>query len=157
MPGHPEIDERAGEGALGHSLGAEIPTAHGPGAPVPRLVHRDGVAYVEGCDVAIWQLEMSRRAGSAPAAMLKVFPALTPEGLDLAFAYARQHREEIDALIRELGPTDVPPEDERRMTRRISGRISTRCSRGYGRGVPPARPMKCLSLKKVLEIHERSL
>jgi uncharacterized protein (DUF433 family) len=73
------------------------------------LIHRDGLAYVEGCDVPIWQLEMSRRAGSAPAAMLKVFPTLTPEGLDLAFAYAQQHREEIDALIRELGPTDVPP------------------------------------------------
>ena len=60
----------------------------------------------------VWQLEMARRAGSPPAALLGVFPSLTPEGLDLAFAYAQQHREEIDALIRELGPGDVPPEDE---------------------------------------------
>jgi hypothetical protein len=55
---------------------------------------------------------MSRRAGSAPAALLKVFPTLTPEGLDLAFDYARQHGQEIDALIRERGPADVPPCDE---------------------------------------------
>jgi uncharacterized protein (DUF433 family) len=70
------------------------------------------MAYVEGCDVPIWRLEMSRRAGSAPAALLKVFPGLTPEGLDLASGYARQHHEEIDALIRERGPTGVPPGDE---------------------------------------------
>ena len=44
--------------------------------------------------------------------MIKVFPGLTPEGLDLAFAYAREHRKEVDALIRDLGPADVPPEDE---------------------------------------------
>jgi uncharacterized protein (DUF433 family) len=112
MPGHPEIDGRAGEAALGHSPVAEVPSGHGADARVPGLVHRDGMAFVEGCDVPIWQLEMSRRAGSAPAAMLKVFPDLTPEGLETAFAYARRHGEEIDAMIRELGPTDVPPEDE---------------------------------------------
>jgi uncharacterized protein (DUF433 family) len=80
--------------------------------PAPRLVHRDGVAYVAGCDIPVWRLEMVRRAGSPPRAMIKVFPGVTPEGLDLAFAYAREHRQEVDALIRELGPADVVPEEE---------------------------------------------
>jgi uncharacterized protein (DUF433 family) len=112
MSGHPEIHERVGEETSGHLPGGDVPTSDGLDAQGPRLVHRDGMAYMEGCDIPIWQLEMSRRAGSAPTAILKVFPTLTPEGLDLAFAYAQQHREEIDALICELGPTDVPPSDE---------------------------------------------
>jgi hypothetical protein len=77
-----------------------------------RLVHRDGVAYVEGCDIPVWRLEMNRRAGSPAAAQLKVATGLTPEGLDLAFAYADQHREEMDAPIRDLGLDDVSPGDE---------------------------------------------
>jgi uncharacterized protein (DUF433 family) len=112
MPRNPKVQGPKNEGALGHPQGAEVPTANGLDAQAPRLVHRDGVTYVEGCDVPVWRLEMSRRAGSPPAALLKVFPTLTPEGLDLAFAYAQQHNEEIDALIRERGPADVPPGDE---------------------------------------------
>lgn len=112
MADHPEIHERDGEGCPGLSAGAEGPVAVGPASTGPRLVDRDGVAYVEGCDVPVWRLEMSRRAGSTPAALLKVFPDLTTQGLDLAFAYARQHAEAIDALIREQGPMDVPSEDE---------------------------------------------
>ncbi len=111
MPRHPRAKNPAGE-AAGRSPGADIPTSNGARAETPRLVHRDGVAYVEGSDVPVWQLEMSHRAGSSPQALLKVFPSLTPEGLDLAFAYAQEHPEEVDALIRELGPTDIPPEDE---------------------------------------------
>lgn len=112
MADHPEIHERDGELGVGVSAGAEGPVGVGPGSTGPRLVERDGVAYVEGCDVPVWRLEMSRRAGSTPAELLKVFPDLTPQGLDLAFAYARQHAAEIDTLIREQGPLDVPPEDE---------------------------------------------
>lgn len=102
MSDHPEIERTSDAGG---------PSANGADARIPRLVHRDGLAYVEGCALPIWQLEMSRRAGSSPAAMMKVF-MLTPEGLDLAAAYARQHADEIDALIRERGPMDVPPEEE---------------------------------------------
>ena len=90
MADQPETQRPAVEGA---SPVAEGPTTNGSGAQAPRLVHRDGLAYVEGCDVPVWRLEMSRRAGSAPAALLKVFPALTPEGLELAFDYADQHAE----------------------------------------------------------------
>ena len=105
MPGQPEIHERASEGPLSHAPRAEVPASDGLDVQAPRLIHRDGMAYVEGCDVPVWRLEMARRAGSPPAAMLKVFPSLTPVGLELAFAYARQHQEEIDAPIQELGPT----------------------------------------------------
>jgi hypothetical protein len=66
----------------------------------PRLVHRDGVAYLKGCDAPVWRLEMARRAGSDTAALTAAFPGLTSVGLDLAFAYARRHRAKFDALIR---------------------------------------------------------
>jgi hypothetical protein len=78
----------------------------------PRLVFRDGEAYVEGCNVPIWRLEMARRAGSRPAGQIAVSPGLTPEGLQLAFAYAQEHRAEFDPLIRYHSGADVPPEDE---------------------------------------------
>ena len=103
MAGQPEMQVCAREEASGASPLSEGPTVNGSDSRIPRLVHRDGMAYVEGCDVPVWRLEMARRAGAAPAALVKVFPSLTPEGLDLAFAYARQHGDEIDTLIREPG------------------------------------------------------
>ena len=78
----------------------------------PRITHRDGVAYLDEYDIPIWQLEMGRRAGSRPASTIAAFLGLTAKGLELAFDYARKNRQEIDALIREYGPTDVPEEDE---------------------------------------------
>ncbi len=78
----------------------------------PRLGFRDGVAYLEGCDVPVWRLEMARRAGSGPAALIAVSHGLTPRGLDLAFAYAREHSAEFDPLIQYHSGASVPPEDE---------------------------------------------
>ena len=78
----------------------------------PRIVFRDGEAYLEECDLPIWRLEMARRAGCNPASQIKLFPTLTPEGLDLAFAYAQEHSAEFDPLIRYHSGADVPPEDE---------------------------------------------
>jgi uncharacterized protein (DUF433 family) len=112
MPRHPRAKNSADKIASGRSPGADASASEGAGAETPRLIHRDGVAYVEGCDIPIWQLEMARRAGSLPSAMIKVFRGLTAEGLDLALAYAQDRREEVDSLIQELGPTDVPPEEE---------------------------------------------
>jgi hypothetical protein len=106
---NPRVNELVSDESSGRS---EVPTSNGVEDGGPRLVHRDGVAYVEGCDVAVWRLEMNRRAGSPAAAQLKVAPGLTPAGLDLAFAYADQHPEEMDAPIRELGLDDVPLEEE---------------------------------------------
>jgi hypothetical protein len=78
----------------------------------PRLVFRDGVAYVEGCNLPIWRLEMGRRGGSRPDPQIAVTPGLTPEGLEMAFAYAREHSAEFDPLIRYHSGAEVPPEDE---------------------------------------------
>jgi hypothetical protein len=55
---------------------------------------------------------MARRAGSGSAALIAVSPGLTPQGLDLAFAYAQQHHAEFDPLIQLNSGDDVPPEDE---------------------------------------------
>jgi uncharacterized protein (DUF433 family) len=78
----------------------------------PRLVFRDGVAYLDGCDIPVWRLEMGRRAGSSPDAQIGAFPCLTHEGLDLAYAYAQEHSAEFDPLIQYHSGADVPPEDE---------------------------------------------
>jgi hypothetical protein len=77
----------------------------------PHLVDRDGVAYVEGCDVPVWRLEMARRVGSGPQALQAAFPGLTAAGIDLAFAYARRHRAKFDKLIRVQGASSAPAAD----------------------------------------------
>src|SRR5262249_4080627 len=78
----------------------------------PRVVHRDGEAFLDEYDIPIWRLEMARRAGATPATLIKLFPGLTPDGLDRAFAYARRHKKEFDPLIQENSGADVPLEDE---------------------------------------------
>jgi hypothetical protein len=78
----------------------------------PRLVHRNGVAYVEGCDVPVWRMEMARRAGSGAAALAAAVPGLTATGLELAFAYAQRYRAKLDKLIRQNGGVSVPAGDE---------------------------------------------
>jgi hypothetical protein len=77
-----------------------------------QLVHRDGEVYLEGCDVPVWRLEMARRAGSSPNALIAVSPGLTRQGLDLAFAYAQEHSAEFDPLIQYHSGASVPPEEE---------------------------------------------
>jgi hypothetical protein len=108
----PGVNEFARDESSAYLQGSDAPTLNGTQPGAPRVIHHDGVAYVEGCDVAIWRLEMNRRAGSPSSAQLKVAPGLTPEGLELAFAYADQHPEEMDEPIRELGLDDVPLEEE---------------------------------------------
>jgi hypothetical protein len=81
-------------------------------ADSPKIVLRDGVAYLDEYDIPIWRLEMARQAGSDHAALIATSPGLTSEGLDLAFAYAQQHKEEFDPLIKMHSGADVPPEDE---------------------------------------------
>jgi hypothetical protein len=78
----------------------------------PRVVLRDGVAYLDEYDIPIWRLEMGRRAGSSHTTLMATSPGLTPKGLDLAFAYAQEHKAEFDPLIREHSGEDVPEEDE---------------------------------------------
>src|SRR5438067_2284663 len=78
----------------------------------PRIIYRDGEAYLDEYDIPIWRLEMGRRAGSSPAALMATSPGLTQKGLDLAFAYAQEHKAEFDPLIRLHSGEDVPEEDE---------------------------------------------
>jgi uncharacterized protein (DUF433 family) len=77
-----------------------------------RVVHRDGVAYVDGCEVPIWRLEMARRAGSGRPALIAAFPGLTSADLDMVFAYARAHRAELNQLIRSQAAAAEPARDE---------------------------------------------
>jgi hypothetical protein len=81
-------------------------------ADTPAVVYRDGVAYLEGCDTPIWRLEMARRAGSEPEALLAASPGLTARGLDIAFAYARRHRAQFNSLIQQHSGALVPLDDE---------------------------------------------
>ena len=81
-------------------------------AESPQIVLRDGEAYLDEYDIPIWRLEMGRRAGSSAAATMSAFPGLTQKGLDLAFAYAQEHKAEFDPLIRMHSGEDVPEEDE---------------------------------------------
>jgi len=74
----------------------------------PLLVKRRGVIYQRECNIPVWRLEMARRAGASPAALIEAFAGRTPQGLKSAFAYAQRNREEIDKLIRLRGPAAVP-------------------------------------------------
>jgi hypothetical protein len=94
---------------------AETPSQEakeGNGPASPRIVFRDGVAYLDEYDIPIWRLEMGRRAGSSDTSTIRAFPGLTVAGLDLAFAYAQEHKAEFDPLIKLHSGADVPLEDE---------------------------------------------
>ena len=105
QPSKPENDALAREGTAGNE---QIE----PNSP--RLVHRDGVAFVEGCDVPVWRLEMARRAGSGPAALTAAFPGLTLSGVELAFDYACRHALLIEKLLERQGrnPSVIGSDDE---------------------------------------------
>jgi hypothetical protein len=122
----PEPQAKAGEPSGPNHAAQPADAAHG-GPPAkeavavgeagsrpdsPRIVSRDGVAYLDEYDIPIWRLEMARRAGSGPKALIATSPGLTLQGLDLAFAYAREHKAEFDPLIQLHSGVDVPPEDE---------------------------------------------
>ena len=65
----------------------------------PRLTHRDGVALVEGCGVPVWRLEMVRRAGSGPAALMAGFSGLTLSGIELAIDYTQRNAPLVETLV----------------------------------------------------------
>jgi hypothetical protein len=99
-------------------------------------VHRDAVAYVAGCDIPVWRLEMARRAGSGQAALVAAFPDLTPAGVDVAFAYGRRNcalgSRGVNALRPQCGSRcdhiDVRARNE---PETLSGRTSRRQSRHH--------------------------
>src|SRR4051812_43143467 len=73
--GRPVEPNQADQPAAGAEDGSRAQQRTLPGRTesqwdVPRIVLRDGVAHVDGCNAPVWRLEMARRAGSSPAALI---------------------------------------------------------------------------------------
>jgi len=58
-----------------------------------------GAARVVRTRIPVWTLEAARREGLGDGAILMAYPGLTAEDLANAWAYARNHREEMDREI----------------------------------------------------------
>jgi len=70
----------------------------------PGIESRPDICGGEPCIVRtripVWVLEQARRLGAAEAELLRSYPTLRAADLVNAWAYVRQHREEIDDQIR---------------------------------------------------------
>jgi uncharacterized protein (DUF433 family) len=51
--------------------------------------------------IPVWILEQARRLGTSEAELLQTYPTLRAQDLTDAWAYVRNHREEIDQQIQE--------------------------------------------------------
>jgi uncharacterized protein (DUF433 family) len=75
------------------------------GDAFPGIESRPGVAGGEACIVRtripVWVLVQSQRLSMSEADLLRSYPTLRAEDLANAWAYARSHRDEIEAQIRE--------------------------------------------------------
>jgi uncharacterized protein (DUF433 family) len=60
-----------------------------------------GRACIRKTRITVWGLVNARRLGAADEEMLKSVVGLTPDDLDAAWDYYRQHPAEIDEDIRE--------------------------------------------------------
>ena len=58
-----------------------------------------GEARIVRTRIPVWLLEQARRLGSSDADLLRAYPTLRAEDLANAWAYSRQHRDEIDRQI----------------------------------------------------------
>ncbi len=74
------------------------------GDAFPGIESVDGVCGGEPCVVRtripIWLLEQARHLGASEAELLRCYPTLRAEDLAHAWAYVRQHRDEIEQQIR---------------------------------------------------------
>ncbi|HYV40129.1 MAG TPA: DUF433 domain-containing protein [Gemmataceae bacterium] len=59
-----------------------------------------GDACIRNTRITVWGLVLSRRLGASDASILENIVGLTPEDLEVAFDYYRQHPAEIDEEIR---------------------------------------------------------
>jgi uncharacterized protein (DUF433 family) len=68
-----------------------------------------GDACVRDTRIPVWCLEGYRRLGLDDAGVLAAYPALTPADLATAWAYVRDHPEEMDRAIRanEIRPARI--------------------------------------------------
>ena len=72
--------------------------------PAPNIVATPGIcggdARVQGTRVPVWLLEQIRRQGALESEIGRMYPWLSAEHVRAAWAYADDHREEIEAAIR---------------------------------------------------------
>lgn len=75
------------------------------GNAFPGIDSQPGVCGGEACIVRtripVWLLEQARRLGASEQVLLASYPALRAEDLVNAWAYARSHPAEIEALIQD--------------------------------------------------------
>jgi uncharacterized protein (DUF433 family) len=75
------------------------------GDAFPGIQSTPGVCGGEPCIVRsripVWVLVQARRLGTSEADLLRSYPTLRAEDLANAWAYARQHRDEIEQQIRD--------------------------------------------------------
>ncbi len=60
-----------------------------------------GDACVRDIRIPVWGLVRYRQLGATDEVILRAYPSLTSADLEVAFAYAAAHPEEIEAAIRE--------------------------------------------------------
>lgn len=60
-----------------------------------------GDACVRDIRIPVWVLVGYRQLGASDEDLLRYYPSLTLTDLDVAFAYAASHAEEIETAIRE--------------------------------------------------------
>lgn len=60
-----------------------------------------GAARLVRTRIPVWTLESFRRLGASDEVLLDAYPTLVPADLEQARAYAEEHADEIDTLIRE--------------------------------------------------------
>jgi len=60
-----------------------------------------GEPRVAGTRIPVWLLVQARRLGTNEAEILRAYPSLRAEDLTSAWAYYRDHREEIERQIRD--------------------------------------------------------
>jgi uncharacterized protein (DUF433 family) len=90
---------RAEKAQLLRTVIRDIDDAHPGIESVPGVV--GGSARIIRTRIPVWLLEQARRLGSSEADLLIAYPSLRAEDLVNAWAYARNHRDEIDREIEE--------------------------------------------------------
>ncbi|MDZ8104333.1 MAG: DUF433 domain-containing protein [Nostoc sp. DedQUE12a] len=60
-----------------------------------------GNARIRDTRIAVWTLVSFRQQGASEEELLRNYPALTPEDLEAAWFYYKEHPEEIDLVIAE--------------------------------------------------------
>ena len=60
-----------------------------------------GAACIVRTRIPVWVLEQARRLGTSEADLLRAYPSLRAEDLANAWAYARNHADEINKFITE--------------------------------------------------------